>query len=354
MSVHAYRVRRLSLLGSSALAALLALGAMASAQEQPAQNQPAQDQPVQSQIRAAATAGAVTAAAGNADAIGSRACDSGARSTAACRRWRQTMLPQITVTAPPVSRRRVRSSGARRPPPTVPPVTPAEQLTEKQNELRCGAQQSLHDVGTTSDTISSDTIQALPQGTNAPVERVILQAPGVSQDSAASGLFHVRNDHANVQFRINGVMLPDGVTGFGSVLDTDLIGSMSLDYRRAAGRIRDAHRRRSRHHHPHRHFQQFGQHQLLRRQPRHHRAELRIRRHGRRELPLDRGGARDGKPPSAACFGGVQYFVTGSYLQTTEGIENPLPTLNAIHDFSSQEKGFAYASTFIDPYTRLT
>ncbi len=50
----------------------------------------------------------------------------------------------------------------------------------------------------------------------------------------------------------------------------------------------------------------------------------------------------------------MQYFLTGSYLQTTEGIENPLPTLNAIHDFSSQEKGFAYASTFLDPYTRLT
>jgi hypothetical protein len=32
-----------------------------------------------------------------------------------------------------------------------------------------------------------------------------MQAPGVSQDSAASGLVHVRNNHANVQFRINGV-----------------------------------------------------------------------------------------------------------------------------------------------------
>ena len=54
------------------------------------------------------------------------------------------------------------------------------------------------------------------------------------------------------------------------------------------------------------------------------------------------------------CFRGVQYFFTGSYLQTTEGIENPLPTLNAIHDFSQQEKGFAYMSTFVDPYTRLS
>ena len=50
----------------------------------------------------------------------------------------------------------------------------------------------------------------------------------------------------------------------------------------------------------------------------------------------------------------MQYFFTGRYLQTTEGIENPLPTLNAIHDFSSQEKGFAYMSTFVDPYTRLS
>ncbi len=50
----------------------------------------------------------------------------------------------------------------------------------------------------------------------------------------------------------------------------------------------------------------------------------------------------------------MQYFFTGRYLQTTEGIENPLPTLNAIHDFSQQEKGFAYASTFLDPYTRLS
>jgi hypothetical protein len=31
-----------------------------------------------------------------------------------------------------------------------------------------------------------------------------------------------------VQFRINGVMLPDGVTGFGSILETSLIGNLSL------------------------------------------------------------------------------------------------------------------------------
>ncbi|MGA8817894.1 MAG: TonB-dependent receptor, partial [Xanthobacteraceae bacterium] len=54
------------------------------------------------------------------------------------------------------------------------------------------------------------------------------------------------------------------------------------------------------------------------------------------------------------CFPGVQYLFTGRYLQTTEGIENPTPSLNAIHDFSQQAKGFAYMSAFVDPVTRLS
>ena len=84
-------------------------------------------------------------------------------------------------------------------------------------------------IGTTSDVISSRHDPAhFPAATTTPVEKILLQAPGVSQDSAASGLLHVRNDHANVQFRINGVMLPDGLTGFGSILDASWIGSIAL------------------------------------------------------------------------------------------------------------------------------
>jgi len=57
-------------------------------------------------------------------------------------------------------------------------------------------------------------------------------------------------------------------------------------------------------------------------------------------------------------FGGTagqtQYFVTGRYLQNNLGIENPTPAPEAIHDHTSQERGFAYLSTFLDPYTRLS
>jgi len=69
-----------------------------------------------------------------------------------------------------------------------------------------------------------NTIEALPQGENATVEKILLQLPGVTQDSAASGSLHVRNEHANVQIRINGIMFPDGVSDFGTFLDTALIG----------------------------------------------------------------------------------------------------------------------------------
>ncbi len=57
---------------------------------------------------------------------------------------------------------------------------------------------------------------------------MLLQFPGVHQESAASGLLHVRNEHGNVQYRINGILLPDGVSGLGQVLETSFIGNIAL------------------------------------------------------------------------------------------------------------------------------
>jgi hypothetical protein len=37
----------------------------------------------------------------------------------------------------------------------------------------------------------------------------------VTQDSTNGGFLHVREEHANVQYRINGIALPDGVSLFG-------------------------------------------------------------------------------------------------------------------------------------------
>jgi len=211
-------------------------------------------------------------------------------------------------------------------------------------------------IGTTSDTISHDTIEALPQGANAPVEKVLLQAPGVSQDSAASGLIHVRNDHANVQFRINGVFLPDGVTGFGSIFDTRFIGSVSLvtgalpaEYGLRTVGLVDITTRNDIFNNTGSINYYFGSRETI--QP-----SFEYGGTFGANCPST-GTAMPTKAPvssSTTCFGGVQYYFTGSYLQTNEGIENSTPFLNPVHDFSQQERGFAYLSTFLDPYTRLS
>jgi len=65
-------------------------------------------------------------------------------------------------------------------------------------------------LGATVYDFSRQAIETQPQGDNQPLNRLLLQAPGVTQDSF--GQLHVRNDHANLQFRINGVQLPEGIS----------------------------------------------------------------------------------------------------------------------------------------------
>ena len=239
---------------------------------------------------------------------------------------------------------------------TVPPISPTEALTQRSNSLDQARSGLYTTIGTTSDTKTHDTIQALPEGTNAPVERVLLQAPGVSQDSAASGLLHVRNDHANLQYRINGVMLPDAVTGFGSIFDTNFVGSLSLVTgalpaefgMRTVGLI-DITTRSDIFNNSGSINYYFGSRERI--QP-----SFEYGGTFGANCPSTNSALPTKAPPasSANCFGGVQYYITGNYLQTNEGIENSTPFLNPVHDFSQQERGFAYLSTFLDPYTRLS
>jgi outer membrane receptor protein involved in Fe transport len=274
-----------------------------------------------------------------------------------------TALPEIEVVKPRAAqptrrpKTRVTSGKPRATPAASAPVSPAAQLAAKSSVFDQARGNLYTTVGTTSDTISHQTIQDLPQGDNQSVERVLLQAPGVSQDSAASGLLHVRNDHANVQFRINGVMLPDGLTGFGSIFDTSFVGTMALVVgalpaefgQRTVGLVDITTRNDL--------FNNSGS------------VSVYGGSHGTITPSVEYGGTFGGNcaatpattpgyvkaPPAAAdCFPGVQYYFTGRYLQTTVGIENPTPAYNAIHDFSQQERGFAYMSAFVDPTTRVS
>jgi hypothetical protein len=85
-------------------------------------------------------------------------------------------------------------------------------------------------VGAARTTWSREDIEGLPQGSNTSFENLLLQFPGVSQDAASEGNYHIRNEHLEsaLAFRINGILLPDQIGAFGQFLDTNFIGSLSL------------------------------------------------------------------------------------------------------------------------------
>ena len=137
--------------------------------------------------------------------------------------------PQQGATAPP-------SPAAGTPRPT-PPATPAPAVQPSAAGAGVQSQIQTFDrardnifapLGTAPSTLSREDIEALPQGTNATVRDVLLQLPGVSQDAANQGGLHVRNEHAYVSYRINGILLPDGLGSYGQFLDSSWIGSLSL------------------------------------------------------------------------------------------------------------------------------
>ena len=199
----------------------------------------------------------------------------------------------------------------------------ARQLDIARSEIQPSLGATVYDFG-------RQAIETQPQGDNQPFNRLLLQAPGVAQDSF--GQLHVRNDHANLQFRINGVQLPEGINVFGQALQTRLANSVAL----ITGSLPA----------------QYG-----------------LRTSGIIDIQTKTGtlapggsatmygGSQSTIQPSAelgGTVGQIDYYATGEYLENAEGIENPAPTRNAIHDNSQQPRGFAYVSGIIDPTSRLT
>ncbi len=81
-------------------------------------------------------------------------------------------------------------------------------------------------LGATSYGISQNQIANQSQGSDASFNQTLLRVPGFAQDSY--GQLHVRGEHANLQFRINDVILPEGIAGFGQELDTRIVDSLQV------------------------------------------------------------------------------------------------------------------------------
>ena len=174
-------------------------------------------------------------------------------------------------------------------------------------------------VGTTVYTIDQGLIGTLGQGDATPFAEVLQRLPGVAKDSKASGSLHVRDDHGNVQYRIDGVQLPENISGFGLSIDTRfadqvdfLTGALPAQYGlRTAGIVEIQTK------------------------------EGTVAPGGRIGLQL---GSHNTFEPSASFFGSVgslSYYLSGSYTANSQGIENPQPSRNADHDKTKQVKTFA-------------
>jgi len=204
------------------------------------------------------------------------------------------------------------------------------EMNRRLDEARDG--ELLPTLGASSYTLDQQSLEALPQGKNTPLDKVLLQAPGVSYDSAISNPdFHVRNEYANVQYRINGIALPDGVSALGSVLETGFVGNLNLldgvlpaQYGlRTAGVVDITSKER---------FDGGGNLDVY-------------------------GGSLGTVSPSIEAGGAVdatQYFLTGRYLESAEGLENATPSVVPIHDHTTQQKFFGYGSTLFGDSVRLT
>src|SRR5439155_61236 len=69
------------------------------------------------------------------------------------------------------------------------------------------------------------------------------------------------------------------------------------------------------------------------------------------------GGSHGTLQPSAdlqGSSGSFNYFASGSYLQNDLGVENPLPTRQALHDRTTQYRGFVYLSDILSESSRIS
>ena len=187
------------------------------------------------------------------------------------------------------------------------------------------------DTGSSQYVIDQKAIQALPLGASTPMNQVLLQAPGVVQDSY--GGLHVRGDHANLQYRIDGVIIPESISGFGQSLDARTIQSVSL----LDGALPA----------------QYGL-----------RTAAVVDITTKSGSALGNGGSVGMTTGSFGTFnpnvslwgssGPWSAFFTANYTENNVGIENPTASRTPIHDHTNQVKAFGDLSYLIDSDTRLS
>ena len=205
--------------------------------------------------------------------------------------------------------------------PTI--VVTAQHLNEERSRIDT-------QTGASTYTFNSNDIQSAPGGDNVQLNQVMLQVPDAAQDSF--GQLHIRGDHNGLQFRLNGVILPDGISVFGQTLPPRMIASMKL----ITGSLP---------------------------------AEYGLRSAGIIDLTTKGGalqpggdvsvyGGSHGSIEPSVNYGGTTgsntYFVTGDMIRNDLGIESPDGRSTPLHDNTRQYHGFGYFEHIFDESNRLS
>src|SRR2546423_987453 len=206
----------------------------------------------------------------------------------------------------------------------------AESVVVTSQELDISREQIVPSLGATRYTVGPDRLDSQAQGENAPFNQTVLRFPGVAQDSF--GQLHVRGEHANLQYRIDDVLLPESIPGFGPELATRFADNISLitgalpaqfGFRETG--VIDIHTKNGA--------------AFLNTE-----ASIYVGSFDTFMESLERGGVS----------GKLSYYVTQNYLHDGIGIENPTRSSSPIHDDTDQFKEFAYVSYIIDDTSRFT
>ena len=185
-------------------------------------------------------------------------------------------------------------------------------------------------TGASTYVIDEAAIAAAPGGDNSLLNQVVMQAPDVAQDSF--GQYHVRGEHNGLQYRLNGIILPEGISVFGQSLDPRLISSLTLitgalpaEYGLRTAGIIDL-KTKSGVVHPGGSISLYGG------------------SHGTLQPSVNYGGSA----------GALNYFVSGDLLRSDLGIESPDGRSHPLHDRTTQYHGFAYVEDILDEENRLS
>ena len=213
-------------------------------------------------------------------------------------------------------------------PPQAETPAPPSQIVVTAHRLDSARESIKPSLGASTYSLSEAAIQNLPGSDNQPIQDIILQMPGVSQDQF--GQFHVRDEHNGVQYRLNGVIIPESIAVFGQMLSPRLIERMDL----VTGTLPA----------------QYG-----------------LRTAGILDITTKSGlkdsttislygGSHETIEPSVQLSGSSglsTWFVSGDYKHSDLGINNVIANTSAIHDRTNQFNGFGYVDRILGDSDRL-